>query len=87
MKETIIKISKPIPKFQTQPDESGVQKEVNTQAQETKLPEELYQPDPEPTESEQSASMMFASTNSHGWKTSDILREIRLDRFEMGNED
>ncbi|WP_460207006.1 hypothetical protein [Scytonema sp. NUACC21] len=86
MKESIIKISKPIPKVQTQPSDSELEPSLS-QTQEISLPEELEEPEPEPIDIVEPVSMRFASTNSSGWKASDILREIRLDSFEMGGGD
>ena len=76
MKEKIIKISNPIPKVQVQPSEPELQSDL-TQPQEIILPEELLEP----------VSMTLGSTNSNGWKVSDILREIRMDNFEVGDAD
>ncbi|MBR8836440.1 MAG: hypothetical protein DSM106950_21080 [Stigonema ocellatum SAG 48.90 = DSM 106950] len=86
MKESIIKISKPIPKVQPQPSESEIQSNL-TQTQELSSKEELTEPEPEPIDMAEPGLMRFASTDSHGWKVSDILREIRLDNFEMGGGD
>lgn len=83
-KESIIKISTPMSKVQTQPDESELEQET-TQTQEIAISEELQQP-PEPIDVAP-ASIRFASTHSNGWKASDILREIRLDSFEMSGLD
>ncbi|ARV58477.1 hypothetical protein BZZ01_07325 [Nostocales cyanobacterium HT-58-2] len=84
-KETIIKISKPILKDQTQQEESELeQQEVMTQTQEI---EQSQQPNLEPIDIAQPANMRFASTGSSGWKASDILREIRLDSFSMFGAD
>ncbi len=78
MKETIISISKPIPKVQIQPSLEEPQAEI-TQTEEISLTEELQQP--ELVDPIQSAPLQFASTSYGGWKPSDILREIRLDNF------
>ncbi len=84
MKETIISISKPVPKVQAKPIEDDPQPEI-TQTAEISLPEELQQP--EPIDLSQPASMTFTNTSGSGWKVSDILREIRLDRFEIDDDD
>lgn len=78
MKESIIKISKPTPKIQSQQDEFELQPEV-PEIEETEFSEELQ----ELTDIPQLPSMRFASSSSGGWKASDILREIRLDSFEI----
>jgi hypothetical protein len=84
MKETIISISKPIPKVQPKPIEDDPQSEISLTA-EINLLEELQQP--EPIDLSQPASMTFTNTSGSGWKVSDILREIRLDRFEIDDMD
>lgn len=86
MKEKIIKISNPIPKVQVQPSEPELQSDL-TQPQEISLPEELLEPEPELIDIAEPASMRLGSTNSNGWKVSDILREIRMDNFETGDAD
>jgi predicted DNA binding CopG/RHH family protein len=83
-KESIIKISKPIPKVQIQQDESELQQQVITQTQETSLFQELQEQQTEQADITEPVNMRFASTDSSGWKVSEILREIRLDSFEMG---
>lgn len=84
MKESIIRISTPIPKVQVQPGSPELQSS-STQPQETSLPEDLLEP--EPMDIVEPASMRFGSTDSSGWRVSDILREIRLDNFELGGLD
>ncbi len=86
MKESIIKISKPIPKVQVQPSESEVQSNL-TQTEEIAISEESLEPESEPIDIAEPPSMRFGSTDSSGWRVSDILREIRLDNFEMGDPD
>jgi len=83
-KESIIKISKPIPKVQIQQDESELQQQVITQTQETSFFQELQEQQTEQADITEPVNMRFASTDSSGWKVSEILREIRLDSFEMG---
>ncbi len=78
MKETIISISKPIPKVPREPPLEEPQSEI-TQTEEISLTEELQQP--EPIDPAQSAPFQLVSTSYGGWKPSDILREIRLDNF------
>ncbi len=92
MKESIIKISTPIPKVQLKPSEDESQVDI-TQAEEISWGEELQQlesepepePEPEPIDFTQPNSARFVTPYSSGWKVSDILREIRLDNFEMGD--
>jgi hypothetical protein len=84
MKETIISISKPVPKVQAKPIEDDPQPEI-TQAEEISLFEELQQQ--QPIDFTPPASTSFISTSHGGWKVSDILREIRLDNFDMANLD
>ena len=86
MKESIIKISKPTPKVQVQSSESELQQEM-TLPQEISLPEELLEPESEPMDIAEPTSCRSASTDSSGWRVSDILREIRLDTFEIGSAD
>ena len=86
MKESIIKISKPIPKVQIDPSESEVQSNL-TQTEEIPISEESFEPESEPMDIAEPPSMRFGSTDSSGWRVSDILREIRLDNFEMGGAD
>ncbi|MDF5712744.1 MAG: hypothetical protein PUP93_02375 [Rhizonema sp. NSF051] len=90
MKESIIKISTPIAKVQLKPSEDESQVDI-TQAEEISWGEELQQlesepePEPEPIDFRQQNSARFVTPYSSGWKVSDILREIRLDNFEMGD--
>lgn len=84
MKESIIKISTPIPKAQLKSSEDEPEVEI-TQAEEISWTEELQQIESEPIDFTQQTSMRFATPYSSGWKVSDILREIRLDNFEMGD--
>ncbi len=87
MDESIIRILKPIPKVQTQPDESELQP-GSAQTQEiSSFREELPSPDLEPLSTAEPTLMRFVSTDSSGWRVSDILREIRLDNFETGDLD
>lgn len=87
MDESIIKILKPIPKVQTQPDEFELQSGL-TQTQEiSSFREESPSPEPEPLDIPEPTMMRFVSTDSSGWRVSDILREIRLDNFETGDVD
>ncbi|NJM72246.1 MAG: hypothetical protein HC862_19870 [Scytonema sp. RU_4_4] len=72
------------PKNQIQQDESELQKQVITQTQETTLFQELQEQQTEQVDITKPANMRFDSTDSSGWKVSEILREIRLDSFEMG---
>ncbi len=84
MKESIIKISTPIPKVQLKSSEDELLSEI-TPAEEISWTEELQQLEPEPIDFTQQTSTRFATPYSSGWKVSDILREIRLDNFEMGD--
>lgn len=86
MKESIIKISTPIPKVQLKPSEDELQPEI-IQTEEDSWREKLRQPELEPelVDITQPTSPRYATPYSSGWKVSDILREIRLDSFEMGN--
>lgn len=87
MKESIIKISKPAPKVPPQSSDSELQSSV-TQTEEISIPEEPQELELEPIDMlAEPAYARFASTNSSGWKASDILREIRLDNFDMGGAD
>ncbi|MBR8840433.1 MAG: hypothetical protein DSM106950_42225 [Stigonema ocellatum SAG 48.90 = DSM 106950] len=81
VKESIISISKPIPKVKVQPSEPESEQPVIEQKQELDLSEESSESIivTEPT------LTRFTSTSYSGWKASDILREIRLDNFEMDN--
>lgn len=72
-----------MPKVQPQQDESELQSS-STLPQEIAITEELEQPD---LESVKPAAMQFTATYHSGWKASDILREVRLDNFDMGNAD
>lgn len=83
MKESLISISKPAPKPLPQ-EESELPSNL-TEPEDVSMSEEL--PEPEPTYISQPASMSFANNHSSGWKVSDILREIRLDNFDMGGPD
>jgi hypothetical protein len=88
VKESIIKISTPIPKVQLKPSEDELQPEI-IQTEESSWRETLQQPELEPepelVDITQPASPRYTTPYSSGWKVSDILREIRLDSFEMGN--
>jgi hypothetical protein len=87
-KERIIKISKPISKDQNQPNEVELpQQEVITLPQQSELPEQLQELEPERADMMEPERTRFATTNYSGWQASDILREIRLDSFEMGSVD
>jgi|GEM_PF-1810842 hypothetical protein len=88
MKETILKISNPTPKVQIQPNEDQLQPEIS-QSSEINLAEESQSSEPEleQTDIEKPTSMQFAKTSYSGWKASDILREIRLDSFEIDDLD
>ncbi|MUG97518.1 hypothetical protein F7734_36430 [Scytonema sp. UIC 10036] len=87
MKESIIKISKPVPKVPPQSSDSELLS-IMTQPEEFSIPEEPQEPELEPVDTlAEPAYAKFASTNSSGWKASDILREIRLDYFDMGGAD
>ncbi len=78
MKQTLISISK----VQIQQDESDLQLS-SIETQETAIIEELA----EPTDIVESKNVKYAGTYYNGWKVSEILREIRLDNFEMGSVD
>jgi hypothetical protein len=84
MKEELIKLKKPIPKANTQPLEPESEPET-TETDIPGLPQAL--PEPEPTQVAEPITVRFSSTNSGGWKTSDILREIRLDNLDLGGPD
>ena len=86
MKESIIRISTPIPKVPLKPSEDEPQPEI-IQTEEPSWTDELQQPElePEPVDIALPTSPRYATPYSSGWKVSDILREIRLDSFEMGN--
>lgn len=85
MKESIIKISTPIPKVPLKSSEDELLSEI-TQAEEISWTEELQQQlEPEPIDFTPQTSTRFATPYSSGWKVSDILREIRLDNFETGD--
>ncbi|MDF5733040.1 MAG: hypothetical protein PUP92_34885 [Rhizonema sp. PD38] len=86
MKESIIKISTPISKVQLKPSEDESQVDT-TPSEEISWQEELQQleSEPEPVDFTQPNSARFVTPYSSGWKVSDILREIRLDNFEMGD--
>lgn len=71
MKQSIIKISAPVPKVPAQSS--------SPQADQTSLPEELLEP--ESIDMHQPVSRSY-TVSSGGWKPSDILREMRLDSFE-----
>ncbi|GAA6620972.1 hypothetical protein [Scytonema sp. NUACC26] len=87
MKESIIRISKPAPKVPPESNDSELLSFV-TQPEEFSVPEEPQEPDLEPIDMlAEPTYTRFASTNSSGWKASDILREIRLDNFDMGGAD
>ncbi len=82
-KESIIKISTPILKAPTLDADSEVQSDVNP-AEEINLPEELQQPHLDAIYFAEPVMVKVSNMNSGGWKASDILREIRLDSFDMG---
>jgi hypothetical protein len=84
VKESIISISKPTPKVQPKPLEDEPQPEI-TQTEEISWTEELQQP--ESLDPIRPTLSSFASTSYGGWKPSDILREIRLDNFDIGSTD
>lgn len=87
MKESIIKISKPLPKVPPQSSDSELLSIV-TQTEEFSIPEEPRELNLEPIDMlAEPAYPRFASTNSSGWKASDILREVRLDYFDIGGAD
>lgn len=86
MKETILKISNPMPKVKVQTEESELPSS-STPAQETAIIEELPSPEPEQTDTVEPKNVKYATTYHSGWKASDILREIRLDSFGMGSVD
>jgi hypothetical protein len=83
VKESIIKISNPTPKVPIQPEESELQSSLS-QTEEISLPEGLQELESELIDIAEPISIPYASTGFSGWKTSDILREIRLDSFEIG---
>ena len=93
VKESIIKIIKPNQKAQPQPaDEEQLQPQLMP-SQEISLSEESLQPQPQPqTESTDiadiahPAQMSFVIPDASGWKVSDILREIRLDNFQLDDD-
>jgi hypothetical protein len=103
VKESIIKIIKPIQKAQPQPgDEEQLQPQLMP-SQEISLTEESLQPQTQPksqlqpqpqpqTESTDiadiahPAQMRFVIPDASGWKVSDILREIRLDNFQLDDD-
>lgn len=87
MKESIIRISKPAPKVPLESNDSELLSFV-TQPEELNIPEEPQEPEPELTDMlAERAYPRFASTNSSGWRASDILREIRLDNFYVDGAD
>lgn len=81
MKESIIRILTPDPKVPIQ------QPPIDEPLQEIAMSEELPQPEQEPMDIAELTSMRFVSTDSGGWRVSDILREIRLDNFDLGGSD
>ncbi len=76
VKQTLISISK----VQIQQDESELS---SIETQETAIIEELA----ESTDIVEPKNVKYAGTYHNGWKVSEILREIRLDNFEMGSVD
>jgi len=88
MKESIVRILTPDPKvpIQQPPSDEPLQ-EITLTQEEIAMSEELPQPEQEPMDIIEPASMRFVSTDSSGWRVSDILREIRLDNFELGSLD
>ncbi len=83
MKESIIKISQPVPKVPPLSSDSELLSSV-TQTEEISIPEEPQELDLEPLDMlAEPTYARFDTTNSSGWKASDILREIRLDNFDM----
>jgi hypothetical protein len=86
MKEqSLIRISKPTPQVPIQPSEDELEQEAHQAHQ--NLLGQLQQPETEPIEFAPPTYMRFAGMSYSGWKASDILREIRLDSFEMSDSD
>ncbi|MEC4811751.1 MAG: hypothetical protein SAK29_00450 [Scytonema sp. PMC 1069.18] len=83
MKESIIRISDPAPKVPIQPEPLEPQSSLD-ETEEVDLPKELQELESELIDIAEPISISYASTGFSGWKTSDILREIRLDSFDMG---
>ena len=80
MNKDLIKILKPTPKVQPKDSESELQS-PSTQPQETSLPSELLEAEPESVDVAEPPLMRYAQINPSGWKVSDVLREIGLDNF------
>jgi len=81
MKESIVRILTPTPLLPIQ------QPPIDEPLQEIAMSAGLLEPEQEPMDIVEPTSMRFVNTDSSGWRVSDILREIRLDNFELGGLD